>query len=66
MQINDKVYAISTDTVEEIVSIDNFKELIYTMKSKNSYFYTELLAFEQCANIFANKELETLILNYKK
>ena len=63
MEIGDKVYALPTDTIEEIISIENYKKLKYIMKSKNDFYYDELLCLKQCAYIFTNKKLEQLVLN---
>jgi hypothetical protein len=66
MNIGDKVYILGLDVIGIFLGKNKFEYIIQYNKNDRYYERKEFLTLEQVADIFANKELEQLILNYKK
>ena len=75
MNIGDKVYCIDNELIGEVVDTSpviggNLYNVMLENKKLGKFYLhlieKDFLSMEQCADMFANKELEQLVLNYKK
>jgi len=67
---DDLLYDIKNNTICKLKETKKLIGGLHYIVECNGYIEdlqkNEFLTLEQCADIFANKELEQLILNYKK
>lgn len=76
MNIGDKIYCLQNEMIGEIIIISpiiggNKYDVKIQDERIKKFFIIKLiekdfLSMEQCADMFANKQLEQLVLNYKK